>query len=54
MTKVGIYSIIRIHGTIFGSEAGELSYFYAPWVLGLGLVTLVFSGTGRDGRARIT
>ncbi len=46
MTKVGIYSIIRIHGTIFGSEAGELAYYYAPWVLGLGLITLLLAALG--------
>ncbi|MGK0272659.1 MAG: multicomponent K+:H+ antiporter subunit D [Cocleimonas sp.] len=46
MTKVGIYSIIRVHGTLFGNEAGELANYYAPWVLGLGLITLVFSAFG--------
>ncbi|MCF6345903.1 MAG: monovalent cation/H+ antiporter subunit D [Thiomicrorhabdus sp.] len=46
MTKVGIYSIIRIHGTIFGTEAGELAFYYAPWVLGLGLITLFLAALG--------
>ncbi len=46
MTKVGIYSIIRVHGTIFGSEAGDLAYYYMPWVLGLGLVTLILAALG--------
>ncbi len=46
MTKVGIYAIIRIHGTIFGSEAGELAQYYAPWVLGLGLITLLLAALG--------
>ncbi len=46
MTKVGIYAIIRVHGTIFGDEAGELAHFYVPWVLGLGLVTLLFAAFG--------
>ncbi len=46
MTKVGIYSIIRIHGTLFGELAGELSYYYTPWVLGLGLFTLVLATIG--------
>ena len=46
MTKVGIYAIIRVHGTIFGPEAGELAYYYMPWVLGLGLVTLIFAALG--------
>jgi len=46
MTKVGIYSIIRVHGAIFGDAAGDLAYFFAPWVLGLGLVTLVLAVLG--------
>lgn len=46
MTKVGIYAIIRVHGTLFGAEAGELAYYYAPWVLALGLITLIFAAFG--------
>lgn len=46
MTKVGIYSIIRVHGTIFGEQAGDLANFYTPWVLSLGLVTLLLAAFG--------
>lgn len=46
MTKVGIYAIVRVHGTVFGAEAGDLAYFYAPWLLGLGLLTLVMAALG--------
>ncbi|MCK9546289.1 MAG: monovalent cation/H+ antiporter subunit D [Sulfurospirillaceae bacterium] len=46
MTKVGIYAIIRIHGTIFGQEAGILSYYHLPWVLGFGLLTLLLGTVG--------
>jgi len=46
MTKVGIYAIIRVHGTVFGDEAGQLADYYAPWVLGLGLVTLFLAALG--------
>lgn len=46
MTKVGIYSIIRVHGTIFGSEAGVLSFYHLPWVLGLGLITIILAAFG--------
>lgn len=46
MTKVGIYSIIRVHGTMFGSEANELAHFYQPWILGAGLITLVLAALG--------
>ncbi|QEP44848.1 monovalent cation/H+ antiporter subunit D [Ectothiorhodospiraceae bacterium BW-2] len=46
MTKVGIYAIIRVHGTLFGAEAGELAGLHAPWLLALGLVTLVMAAFG--------
>ncbi|MBN2965566.1 monovalent cation/H+ antiporter subunit D [Sulfurospirillum sp. T05] len=46
MTKVGVYSIIRVHGTLFGSEAGSLSFYHLPWVLFFGLITLVLATFG--------
>ncbi|MDX1348050.1 MAG: monovalent cation/H+ antiporter subunit D [Thiomicrorhabdus chilensis] len=46
MTKVGLYAIIRVHGTVFGDSAGELAHYYAPWVLGLGLITLLLAALG--------
>lgn len=46
MTKVGLYAIIRVHGTVFGDTAGELAHYYAPWVLGLGLITLALAALG--------
>lgn len=46
MTKVGIYSIIRVHGTIFGDLAGELAHYYTPWLVGLGIITLILSTFG--------
>ncbi len=46
MTKVGIYSIIRVHGTLFGESAGALAYYYLPWVLAAGLITLVLGSLG--------
>lgn len=46
MTKVGIYAIIRVHGTVFGEQAGDLAFFHLPWVLGLGLITLALAALG--------
>lgn len=46
MTKVGLYAIIRVHGTLFGSTAGDLAYFYMPWLLALGLITLLLAALG--------
>jgi len=46
MTKVGLYAIIRVHGTLFGENAQALAFFYTPWLLGLGLVTLILAALG--------
>lgn len=46
MTKVGVYAIIRVHGTVFGDAAGSLAHYYLPWVLGLGLLTLMLAAFG--------
>lgn len=46
MTKVGLYAIIRVHGTVFGENAQELAFFYTPWLLGLGLVTMILAALG--------
>lgn len=46
MTKVGLYAIVRVHGTVFGENAGELAFVHANWVLALGLITLVLGALG--------
>lgn len=46
MTKVGLYAIIRIHGTLFGEQAGDLAFIHIPWVLWLGLITLFLAALG--------
>lgn len=46
MTKVGIYSMIRVHGTLFGDQAGELAGIHQPWLLWLGGLTLVLAAFG--------
>ncbi len=46
MTKVGVYSIIRIFMLVFGIEAGVLSNLAQPWLLPLGLVTLTLGAFG--------
>lgn len=46
MTKVGLYAMVRVHGTIFGENAGELAFVHINWVLGLGLITLVLGALG--------
>ncbi len=46
MTKVGLYAMLRVHGTLFGGEAGELASLVQPWLMGLGWVTLGLAAFG--------
>jgi len=46
MTKVGLYSIIRVHGTLFGTHANELAFYYTPWVFWIGILTLIMGTFG--------
>ena len=41
MTKVGVYAIVRVHGVVFGAEAGPSALVAAPWLLPLALATSV-------------
>jgi multicomponent K+:H+ antiporter subunit D len=46
MTKVGAYSIIRVYSLLFGAEAGPLANLVQPWLLVLGLLTIVVGTIG--------
>ena len=46
MTKVGVYSIIRVHAVILGEGAGHAALAFASWLLPLALVTTVLSVLG--------
>ncbi len=46
MTKVGAYSIIRIHTLVFGAGAGALAGIATPWILPAGVLTLVVGAIG--------
>jgi multicomponent K+:H+ antiporter subunit D len=39
MTKVGVYSIVRVHGVIFGADGGASALVVEPWLLPLALGT---------------
>ncbi len=41
MTKVGVYAILRLHGVVFGTEAGESALTAVPVLLPLALATSV-------------
>jgi len=46
MTKVGVYSIIRVHAVILGDGAGHAALAAEPWLLPVGLVTVVMGVLG--------
>jgi multicomponent K+:H+ antiporter subunit D len=46
MSKVGIYSIIRVYTLIFGTGAGPLADVATPWILPAGILTLVLGTIG--------
>jgi len=46
MTKVGVYGIIRLHGVVFGADAGPSVFLVAPLLLPLALATCVVGVLG--------
>jgi multicomponent K+:H+ antiporter subunit D len=46
MTKVGVYAILRVHGLVFGPEAGPTASLLTPWLVPLGLVTITVATLG--------
>lgn len=46
MTKVGIYSILRVYSVLFGVQAGPVAHLIEPWLLPLALATLIVGMLG--------
>ena len=46
MTKVGVYSIIRVHAVMLGDGPGHAALAAAPWLLPLALLTIALSVLG--------
>ncbi len=49
MTKVGVYTILRLWTLMFGAEAGPSALFGSLWLIGGGLVTMAFGAIGMLG-----
>ena len=54
MTKVGIYTILRLWTLMFSSEAGDSALFGSTWLIVGGMVTMVFGGIGTLAATRLT
>jgi len=46
MTKVGVYSMMRVYTLIFGDEAGELSHMAQDWLWWLAIATIAMGAIG--------
>lgn len=53
MTKVGAYAILRVHGMVFGADAGPLALVAEPFLLPAAAVTLVVGTVGVLGSPRL-
>ena len=54
MTKVGVYAILRLWTLMFGAEAGASALFGGSWLIGAGMVTMVFGAIGMMGSQRLS
>jgi len=46
MTKLGVYTVLRVYSLVFGAEAGALANLAWPWLLPLGAATLALATLG--------
>jgi multicomponent K+:H+ antiporter subunit D len=54
MTKVGVYSIVRVTTIVYGGESGAAGDLLAGWLLPLALVTLALGAMGAFAAERLT
>lgn len=54
MTKVGVYTLLRLWTLLFGDEAGDSAQFGALWLISCGMATMVFGAIGMLGSQRLT
>ncbi|TDS78245.1 monovalent cation/H+ antiporter subunit D [Comamonas sp. JUb58] len=53
MTKVGIYTIVRLWTLMFSSEAGPSAHFGSAWLILGGLATMLYAGISILGTQRL-
>jgi multicomponent K+:H+ antiporter subunit D len=53
MTKVGVYVILRLWTLLFSADAGASAQFGSAWLVGGGMLTLVFGAIGMLGSQRL-
>ncbi len=53
MTKVGLYSVLRVGTLMFGAHAGELAGFAWGWLMPAGIATAMLAALGVVGATRL-
>ena len=53
MTKVGLYSALRVGTLLFGAHAGVAAHFASGWLLPAGFATVILAALGVMGAARL-
>ncbi|KQM79963.1 monovalent cation/H+ antiporter subunit D [Xylophilus sp. Leaf220] len=46
MSKVGIYTLLRLWSLLFSADAGESAFFGGNWLIAAGMLTLAFGAIG--------
>lgn len=54
MTKVGIYTVLRLWLLVFSDDAGPSAQFGGQWLIIGGMLTMVFGGVGMLAATRLT
>lgn len=54
MTKVGVYTLLRLWTLLFSSEAGPSALFGSLWLVAGGMATMAFGAIGMMGSQRLT
>ncbi|GAO22611.1 NADH/ubiquinone/plastoquinone [Alicycliphilus sp. B1] len=54
MTKVGVYTLLRLWTLMFGTEAGASALFGSLWLIVGGMATMAFGAIGMMGSQRLT
>ena len=54
MTKVGVYTLLRLWTLLFGADAGASAGFGGQWLVAGGMATMAFGAIGMMGSQRIT
>lgn len=54
MTKVGVYTVLRLWLLVFSDNAGASAHFGGQWLIAGGMVTMVFGSVGMLAATRLT